>query len=49
MSDLDTGKQAGAPALPNNFQGAKPADASAPKGIEGNVDGPDRGKDGTQK
>ena len=49
MSDLNTGKQSGAPALPNNFQGSKPADAIAPKGIEGKVDDQNRGKDGTQK
>jgi len=45
----DTGKQNGAPALPNNFQGKKPADATAPGGINGKVDGHNRGKDGTQK
>jgi hypothetical protein len=49
MSDTNTGKQGGAPALPNNFQGQKPKDAKAPGGIEGNVDSENRGKDGTQK
>ena len=48
----NTGKQGGAPALPNNFQGAKPADASAPKiGGKGFTPSPNehnRGKDGTQ-
>jgi len=48
-NDTNTGKQGGAPSLPNNFQGQKPADAKAPGGIEGKVDGHDRGKDGTQK
>ena len=55
MSNTDTGKQGGAPALPNNFQGKKPADASAPKisgGSTLNATGPakdeNRGKDGTQ-
>jgi hypothetical protein len=52
----NTGKQSGAPALPNNFQGAKPADDSAPKcegGTTLNFTGPsdseNRGKDGTSK
>ena len=45
----NTGKQGGAPAIPNNWQGKKPADEVAPKGIEGTVDGHNRGKDGTQK
>lgn len=49
MSDTNTGKQGGAPALPNNFQGQKPADVIAPNGIEGKVDSNERGKDGTQK
>lgn len=49
MSELNTGKQNGAPALHNNFQGKKPADVIAPKGIEGKVADHNRGKDGTQK
>ena len=53
MSDTNTGKQGGAPALPNNFSGTKPADASAPKIDGGGTFTPstsqsnDRGKDGT--
>ena len=49
MSNTNTGKQGGAPALSGNFQGQKPADAKAPGGIEGKVDSEDRGKDGTSK
>lgn len=45
----NTGKQGGAPSIPNNWQGSKPADAKAPGGIEGKVDDHNRGKDGTQK
>lgn len=38
MSDnTNTGKQGGAPDLKNNFQGKKPADASAPKVDGGGV------------
>lgn len=44
MSDTNTGKQSGAPALPNNFQGKKPADVVAPDGIKGTVDDHNRGK-----
>lgn len=57
MSNTDTGKQGGAPALPNNFSASTPtpADITAPD-IGGssqlNVTGPasksERGKDGTQ-
>jgi len=43
MSNTNTGKQSGAPALPNNFQGNKPADAKAPGGIEGKVESNNRG------
>lgn len=53
IAGTNTGKQGGAPALPNNFQGAKPADASAPKIDGGGTFTPQttqsnvRGKDGT--
>lgn len=30
-NEANTGKQGGAPKLPNNFSAKKPADASAPK------------------
>jgi len=45
----NTGKQGGAPALPNNFSAKKPPNDSAPGGINGKVDSHNRGKDGTQK
>ena len=54
QNQANTGKDGGAPALSNNFQGSKPADASAPKisgGTTLNATGPadseNRGKDGT--
>lgn len=50
----NTGKQGGAPSLPNNFSAKKPADARAPK-IDGGKNftpgtsqSHNRGKDGTQ-
>lgn len=49
----NTGKQGGAPALPNNFQGNKPADARAPlidggkNFTVGTSQSHNRGKDGT--
>ena len=46
---INTGKQGGAPALPNNFQGAKPADLVAPGGIAPALQDHNRGQDGTQK
>jgi len=49
MADTNTGAQSGAPALSGNFEGQKPADASAPGGVASPVDGNERGKDGTQK
>lgn len=56
MSNTNTGKQGGAPALSNNWQGQKPKDASAPKlqggttlNWTGPADSENRGKDGTQK
>lgn len=55
MSNLNTGKQGGAPALPNNFSAKKPNDDKAPK-IDGGKNftpstsqSTDRGKDGTAK
>jgi hypothetical protein len=49
----NTGAQGGAPALPNNFQGKKPADDRAPriggKGFTPQVNDHNRGKDGTAK
>lgn len=48
----NTGPQGGAPALPNNFQGKKPADCSAPRigspGMKPSPNSNNRGKDGTQ-
>ena len=49
MSDTNTGKQSGAPALQNNFSAAKPADLVAPGGIAPALQDHNRGKDGTQK
>lgn len=51
MSDTNTGKQSGAPALPNNFSAntKKPNDDKAPGGIAPPIDNENRGKDGTQK
>ena len=55
QNDNNTGKQGGAPALPNNFSAKKPNDDSAPK-IDGGKNltpgtsqSNDRGKDGTAK
>lgn len=54
MSDTNTGKQGGAPALPNNFSGALSSQAkeNAPKiGSKDYSPAPnahERGKDGTQ-
>ena len=52
MPKENTGKQGGAPSLPNNFSGKKPNDDRAPK--IGNLtpstsQSKDRGKDGTAK
>jgi len=52
MSNVNTGKQGGAPALSNNFSGKKPADAKAPriggKGFSPSPNESSRGKDGTR-
>lgn len=53
MSDTNTGKQSGAPALMNNFSGKTPMTDSAPKiGSQDFSPSPnsnERGKDGTSK
>lgn len=50
MSNTNTGKQGGAPTLPNNWTAQAPKDESAPNGLAKTpVDGEKRGKDGTQK
>ena len=55
MSNENTGKQGGAPALPNNFSAKKPKNDSAPKIDGGGKFTPStsqsnqRGKDGTAK
>jgi hypothetical protein len=49
----NTGKQGGAPALPNNFSGRKPNDDKAPNigspSFKPSPNAHERGKDGTQK
>lgn len=51
MSNENTGKQGGAPALPNNFSGKKPNDDRAPNigspGFKPSTNPHNRGKDGT--
>ena len=50
QAGTNTGKQSGAPKLPNNFEGAKPNDDRAPGGIAvWPVQDENRGKDGTSK